>query len=304
LKTKSYLSEALLILVAIIWGLAFVAQRSGAEHIGPFTFNGIRFLLGGFVLLLFIRPLGNIFEQPIKKSNIPAIPKSVIFTSQILKQGSLVGTILFIAASLQQAGLVYTTAGNAGFITSLYIIFVPIIGLFFQQATQRATWIGAALAFIGLSLLSIKEGFSISLGDSLQLIGAVFWAFHILAIGYYAPKANPIKLSIIQFLVCGCLSLLVGCVIETTSIDNLQQGFSAILYTGILSTAIAYTLQVVAQRKVPAAHATIIFSLEAVFALIGGWMFLNETMTLQGLLGCTLMFLGVIISQSQSTHRK
>ena len=285
-------SEILLLIVAIIWGFAFVAQRSGMDHIGPFTFNGIRFLLGACCLLVLL-PLINAYNQNNKSSVIQSSKQNFI----PIKAGMIIGVILFFAANLQQAGLIYTIAANAGFITSLYIILVPIIGLLLKQKTTSATWIGATCALIGLALLSIKNDLSVSFGDILQFIGAMFWALHILAISRYAPKSDPFKLSIIQFLICGSLSLFIGLLTEVFSIHSLTNVLPAILYTGVLSTAIAYTLQVVAQQKVPAAHATIIFSLEAVFALIGGWLFLNESLSLRGLLGCSLMFIGVIISQ-------
>ena len=247
----------------------------------------------GACCLLALLPLINVYNQNNKSSVIQSSKQNFI----PIKAGIIIGVILFFAANLQQAGLIYTSAANAGFITSLYIILVPIFGLFLKQKTTSATWIGATCAMIGLAFLSIKDDLSVSFGDILQFIGAMFWALHILAISRYAPKSDPFKLSIIQFLICGSLSLFIGLLTEVFSIHSLTKVLPAILYTGVLSTAIAYTLQVVAQQKVPAAHATIIFSLEAVFALIGGWLFLNESLSLRGLLGCSLMFIGVIISQ-------
>ncbi len=296
---KNNRSDILLLIVAAIWGMAFVAQRAGMDHIGPFTFNGARFLLGAVSLAL-MAPALRFFSRK-------ALPQSQTSQSATdsspVKGGIIIGCVLFVAATLQQTGLLYTSVGNAGFITSLYIILVPIIGLLFKQKTSSATWVGAILALIGLSLLSIKGNLTISYGDFLQLLGAVFWALHILTIGRYAPRADPIKLSIIQFSICGILSLIISLVIETVDRHALYLALPALLYTGILSTAVAYTLQVVAQRKVPASHATIIFSLEAVFALLGGWLLLQETMSIRGLTGCALMFLGVIISQQRSLKK-
>jgi len=288
-------AELLLLIAAAIWGFAFVAQRSSMEHIGPFTFNGIRFLTGAVVLIPIYYGLKywpQSFLQTLGPG--PKIPSTIY-------SGIMIGVILFLAASLQQTGLLYTTAGNAGFITGLYIIFVPIIGIFAKQTISKMNGLGIALAFSGLVLLSSHSNVNLLFGDLLQLIGAIFWALHIIAIGKYSPKTNAIQLCIIQFSTCGLLSLLIGIMSETITFESIYHSLPYISYTGILSTAVAFTLQVVAQKKVPATHAAIIFSLESVFALLGGWLLLNEKTHTLGLIGCCLMLLGVIVSQLQ--HR-
>jgi drug/metabolite transporter (DMT)-like permease len=288
-------SETLLLITAMIWGFAFVAQSSGMEYLGPFSFNGIRFILGATALL----PLLYFFSQKSNKNqsiNHSKITHSFIDKTH-LTGGLLMGFILFIAASLQQIGLLYTSVANAGFITSLYIILVPLIKRLLGHRIHFSVWIGAVLAIIGLYLLSFKGDFSISYGDLLQLIGAIFWALHIIVIGKFSPKTDAIKLSIMQFSVCGIASLATGFIIEVVELSAILKVLPELLYLGVLSTSVAYTLQVVAQKKVAPENAALIFSLEAVFALLGGWAILNESISTRGLIGCSLMFVGVIISQ-------
>lgn len=278
-------SNLLLLITAAIWGFAFVAQRVGMDHLGPYAFNGARFALGTLSLI----PVYFLFRQLSREATAS--------TAELFKYGSIAGLFLFAGSSFQQVGLQYTTAGNAGFITGLYIVFVPIAGLLFGQYARRETWLGAALALAGLYLLSINDGFQLAYGDGLELIGAVFWTAHVLYIGYCSPKVNPISLSMIQFGFCALLSTLVSLFIETTTMDNLLSATQPILYAGLLSVGVAYTLQVVAQRKAHPAHAAIILSLEAVFAVIGGWLLLNEALTSRMLAGCALMLVGMIIAQ-------
>jgi len=280
-------SDALLLLTATIWGFAFVAQRVGMDFVGPFAFNGIRFALGSLVLVPFILKHGRGSAQP------PSYRSPV----NILWGGFLAGLLLFAGASLQQAGLVYTTAGNAGFITGLYVVIVPVLGLFFRQRPNAGTWIGVLLATVGLYLLSITDRFTIAFGDFLVLIGAFFWAGHVLLIGWLAPRADSLKLAFIQFAVCAVLSLLTAAAVETTTVAGIQRAALPILYGGVLSVGVAYTLQVVAQRRAHPAHAAILLSLEAVFAAIGGWIVLGERLTARGFLGCTLMLSGMLLSQ-------
>ncbi|MGH1426633.1 MAG: DMT family transporter [Arenicella sp.] len=288
---KKYQSEILLLITAMIWGFAFVAQSSSMEHIGPFLFNGIRFILGATSLI----PVMIWFKRRHRQK--ATIDVHSFFDRTHIVGGLLMGIILFTAASLQQIGIIYTSVANAGFITSLYIILVPLIGLFIGQKTYINVWFGAILALIGLYLLTVKGDLSIAYGDLLQLIGALFWALHIIVISKFSPKADAIKLSIIQFYLCGFLSFSIGLVLENFDIESILRVLPEILYVGILSTSVAYTLQVVAQKKVAPANAAIIFSLEAVFALLGGWILLQESLHMKGLIGCFLMFIGVLISQ-------
>jgi drug/metabolite transporter (DMT)-like permease len=283
-------SDALLLVTATLWGLAFVAQRVGMDHVGPFTFNGVRFALGSLSLL----PLLLISRKQVSVGrNIAprASAKTLIFG------GTLAGVALFTGASLQQVGLVYTTAGKAGFITGLYVVIVPILGLFWGQRPGYGTWTGAFLAAVGLYFLSVTEEFTISFGDLLELAGAFFWAGHVLIIGWLSPKIASIKLAFLQFAICSILSLITAVFAEAITLQGLVRATIPILYGGLVSVGVAYTLQVVAQRDAHPAHAAILLSMEAVFAAIGGWLILGETLSTRGLLGCTLMLSGMLLSQ-------
>ena len=299
---KKYLSEFALLITAIIWGFAFVAQSSGMDHVGPFLFNGARFVLGATVLI----PVMMFFQRQKVSSSVSA-PVSESQTNTDNKTmwlgGLCMGIVLFIGASLQQIGIQHTQVANAGFITSLYIIFVPILGLFIGHRTRVQTWIGGLAALIGLFLLSVTEQFQISYGDLLQLIGAVFWAVHILVIAHFSPKADALKLCIIQFYFCGVASFVVALLIEEINLSGFLSILPEILYLGVLSTSIAYTFQVIAQKHVAPANAAVIFSLESVFALLGGWLILNEVLSTRDLIGCTFMFFGVLVSQYKAQYK-
>jgi drug/metabolite transporter (DMT)-like permease len=285
MDTRTIKSDGLLLVTAVIWGFAFVAQRVGMEFVGPFTFNGIRFALGSLVLVPFIL---------MRNGRRPATAG----TGRLLTAGGgLAGLVLFAGASLQQVGLVYTTAGNAGFITGLYVVMVPILGLLLKHRTTAGTWAGAVLAAVGLYLLSITEAFTIARGDLLVLVGAFFWAVHVLIIGWLSPRMNPLKLAFCQFSACSVFSLITAVGFETATLGGIGQAAVPILYGGALSVGIAYTLQVVAQRNAHPAHAAILLSLEAVFAAVGGWIVLGETLTPRGLSGCALMLVGMLVSQ-------
>lgn len=293
MKTRTLKSDTLLLTTAAIWGFAFVAQRIGMDYLGPFAFNGVRFLLGSLSLLPLL--MINHGREPGGHPSSTSSPGAGGLWG--LFGGALAGLALFIGASLQQVGLVYTTAGKAGFITGLYVVIVPIIGLFFGQRTGKATWIGAILAASGLYLLSVTESFTFAPGDLLELIGAFFWAGHVLIIGWLSPRIYPVKLAFYQFATCSVLSLLTALMVESFSFIALYQAALPILYGGLLSVGVAYTLQVVAQRNARPSHAAIILSLEAVFAALGGWIILGETLTVRGMTGCALMLSGMLISQ-------
>jgi len=211
--------------------------------------------------------------------------------------GALAGLVLFMGASLQQVGLVHTTAGNAGFITGLYVVIVPLLGLFWRQRPDLGTWIGALLAAAGLYLLSVTAAFEIAFGDLLVLVGAFFWAAHVLIIGWLSPRIESIQLACIQFAVCSLLSLITAAALETMTLQGLMGAALPILYGGLLSVGVAYTLQVVAQRDARPAHAAIILSLESVFAALGGWLLLGELLSARALAGCSLMMAGMLLSQ-------
>lgn len=287
LPSKTLKAELLLLLAAVIWGFAFVAQRVGMEHVGPFTYNGARFLLGALSLLPLLW-LG-------RRSAAPVGPGG---RRSILGGSLLAGSILFVGASLQQVGIVHTTAGKAGFITGLYVVFVPLLGLLWGHRTPWSTWIGAALAVAGLYLLTLTDDLTVAEGDGLVLVGAFFWAGHVLVIGWLSGRrVEPVLLACLQFIVCAVLSLAVAVTTEPITASGLWGGALPILYGGLLSVGVAYTLQVVAQRDAPPAHAAIILSLETGFAALGGWLLLNESLSGRGLIGCALMFAGMLLSQ-------
>jgi len=290
MNIQSARSNALLLITAAIWGFAFVAQRVGMEYLGPFTFNAARFILGSLSLLplLFISR----DQRPASENIIPRPGwKLVVFG------GFSAGFMLFMGMSLQQVGLVYTTAGKAGFITSLYVVIVPILALFWKQSTNPGTWFGAILAAIGLYFLSVTQRFTIEFGDLLVFFCAFFWAGQVLIIGWLSPRIQSVKLAFTQFVVCSALSLMVAVVFEDISWDALVRAIWPILYGGVLSSGVAFTFQVMAQRNTHPAHASIIMSLEAVFAAIGGWLILNEILSMRGLMGCGLMLGGMLLSQ-------
>ena len=289
-RSTTFKSDILLLITATIWGFAFVAQRVGMEYLGPFAFNGIRFALGSLSLLPLLQ-----YTQSRQHRDSANEAKAAAATAW--KGGCLAGIVLFIAASLQQVGLQFTTAGNAGFITGLYVVIVPILGLFIGQKATSGTWSGAVLTAAGLYLLSITESFSIAYGDLLEIMGAFFWAGHVLLIGWYSPRTNPIKLAAIQFAVCSLLSMATAISIETITLEGIRGPAIPILYGGLGSVGVAYTLQVVAQKTAHPAHAAILLSLEAVFAAFGGWLILGEQLTSRGAVGCLLMLLGMLISQ-------
>ena len=290
LKSNTIKSDMLLLLTATIWGFAFVAQRVGMDYVGPFTFNGIRFALGSLVLVPFILRNSHKNESSVPKQDGGAV--RLIFLG-----GGLAGFTLFTGASLQQVGLVYTTAGNAGFITGLYVVIVPLLGLFFRQRANLGSWLGAVIAAIGLYFLSITESFTIAYGDFLELAGACFWAGHVLIIGWLSPRMDSLKLALTQFSACSILSMITAALFETISLSSILDATLPLLYGGALSVGIAYTLQIVAQKNAHPAHAAILLSLEAVFAAIGGWLLLGETLSSRGMFGCSLMLAGMLLSQ-------
>jgi drug/metabolite transporter (DMT)-like permease len=330
--------DSLMLLTACIWGLAFVAQRVGMEYVGPFTFNALRFALGALALIPVIliqkrNPSLRGSEATTQSRAIfPPVPGGKsnggdgalppYFSKGEKKRGNinyllrypggnrrggsilligaiLAGIALFGGSTFQQIGIIYTTAGKAGFITGLYVILVPILGMIWGQKIGLGTWAGAILAVVGLYLLTMSGLFAISLGDGLVLICAFFWAIHVHIIGYFSQRVDTIRLAFLQFAICAILSLIFALIIETSALDAVQKAAIPILYAGLMSVGIAYTLQVVAQRYVPASRAAIILSLEAVFAVIGGWLILHEVLSIRAASGCTLMLGGMLISQIQ-----
>jgi drug/metabolite transporter (DMT)-like permease len=282
-KKERVINDILLIVTAGIWGLAFTAQRAGMEFLGPFWYNGIRFALGAVSLVPFL-----VFR---KKAGVLDSVRAHPWI------GVTAGLFLFTASTFQQVGLLYTTAGKAGFITGLYVVLVPVIGSFLGTTTDSGRWTGALFATAGLYLLSVTEGFSIGAGDALVLGSAVFYAGHVLLLGRYAPRIDTLGLAVFQYLTCSVLSVVGGVVFETVSLQGVLSGWIPVVYGGVFSVGVAYSLQVVAQKKAHPSHAAIILSLEGAFAAVGGFLILGEILSTRDLIGCLLMFMGMIVSQ-------
>lgn len=274
----------ILMLTAFIWGTAFVAQTTGLEHIGPLTFNGVRSLLGALALL----PV--IFFLSRRK-------KDTHSRRDLLVGGIICGLVFTVASTLQQIGLEYTEPGKAGFITALYIVIVPIIETFMGKKLQKNTVFAVILSLVGMYLLCITEGFSISKGDLLILLCAVFFSFHILVIDKYSPKVDGVKLSAFQFLVAGVICCTLSVPFETQDFNKILDASGALLYTGIMSSGVAYTLQIIGQKYTSPVLATIIMSLESVFAALAGWVILKDVMTTREIVGALLMFIAILSAQ-------
>jgi drug/metabolite transporter (DMT)-like permease len=300
----------------MIWGFAFVAQRSGMEHVGPFFFNGVRTLLGALTLIVLLLIQGGARRGARAASgpqaDVPAPTregdKARVFWNDerkdLLRGGFLCGLVLFAGSNFQQIGLVFTTASKAGFITTLYIILVPIFGLFLKHKIHWNTCAGVILAAVGLYCLCITDTFSIAPGDLVVLIGAAFWAVHIFVIDRFVRRTGAIRLSCVQFIVCGVLSLIIMPFADARlmtapalGLEGIRAALPAILYTGILSSGAGFTLQAVGQKYAKPTAASIILSTEAIFGVIGGFLLLGERFTGREFLGCVLMFTAVILAQ-------
>lgn len=323
MNSRALRSDILLLITAAVWGFGFVAQRSGMEHVGPFAFNGIRFIIGSLFLFPFI------FFRRKHSLSLTVLLKNLLLASLAA------GGCLFVAVILQQFGIIFTSAGNAGFITGLYVVLTPFFGIFLGRKTGPATWIGSVLTFIGLYFISVAGKPSINPGDIIIIISAFFWAAHVLLIDFLMQKKNdasidPLELSSGQFAVCGLLSMLgaffaepaIGGAVERIDPSLLYAGLFAwqpfpalvsavkdgiisfpvqalipILYGGLCSVGIAYTLQVIAQRDAPPAHAVIILCFEGCFAALGGVLLLSEKIGPWSLLGFAFMLAGMLATQ-------
>lgn len=299
------MKKLLLLLAALIWGVAFVAQSVGMDYMGPFTFNGARFLMGSAVLvpvILFRRkkadPAGGRQARTDRSGAKENAGKAA------LMGGVCCGLALCPAALFQQFGILYTTVGKAGFITTLYIILVPLAGIFMKKTPSSRIWMGAALAAFGFYLLCIKEGFSLSRGDALVFIGSVLFTVHILVIDHFSPKADGVELSCIQFLTAGVISGVLAFVFEKPELSALAEGIIPLAYAGILSSGVAYTLQVIGQRDTDPAVASLLLSMESVFSVLAGWMLLGQALSARELMGCALVFGAVILVQLPTGKRR
>lgn len=299
--SKRTQSNLLLFLTAFIWGAAFVAQKA-SDSIGPMTFNGIRTFMGGLVLIPVILIMSRGKGAQPESKDPAAVRKD---RRMLLLGGSLCGLALFSASTLQQYGIRFTTAGKAGFITSLYAVFVPVFSIVLGKKVRHLIWFCVALGVAGLYLLSIEPGtFSLQDGDLLILLCAAIFAGHILIIDYFSPRTDGVKLACLQFLIAGLLGIIGMFLFENPVIEEIMACRIPILYAGILSCGVAYTLQIVAQKNANPTEASLILCLEAVFSVLTGAIILQERMPLRGYAGCILIFLAVIISQLPARHAK
>ncbi|GAB5613619.1 DMT family transporter [Faecalimonas hominis] len=286
-------NSILLLLTAVIWGTAFVAQSVGMDYIGPFTFNAARFLIGGTVLIPLIVYRSK--KNPLLKNQTLEEKRKNQKTAWI--GGVCCGIALCGASLLQQMGIQHTTVGKAGFITTLYIIIVPLIELFFGKKIAKKIWLGAVMAVIGLYLLCINENFSIGKGDFLILVCAILFAIHILIIDHFSPKADGVVLSAIQFFVSGFISVIGAILVENPNPAAMLDAIVPILYAGVMSCGVAYTLQVIGQKNISPTVASMILSLESVISVLAGWIILGEALSAKEIVGCVIVFMAVVLVQ-------
>lgn len=295
-KKKQILGVMLLLLTALIWGVAFVAQSVGMDSVEGFTFNGIRILIGAFVLL----PVVLVREKKTKAGmNEQQLKAYKVTNKKTLIYGSIIGLIFCIAGNFQQFAFNYTTSGKIAFITAMYMFFVPIIGIFLKKRIPALTWICVVIGFIGMFFLCINPNdmSGLNKGDFLAVIGSVFFAFHILAVERFAPNTDGIKLSCIQFFVSGCITCVLMFIFEHPQISAIRSAIIPLLYAGVLSCGLAYTFQIIGQKYTEATVASILMSMESVFGVLAGALILHEMLSHRELIGCIIMFAAIILSQ-------
>lgn len=288
----SFKNSLLLLLTAAIWGVAFVAQSVGMDYVGAFTFNSVRCLIGAVVLLPVIWFL-NRQNPPAEQS----AKEKAAGRKTLLIGGAACGTALFLASNFQQFGIKYTTVGKAGFITACYIVIVPILGLFLKRKCSSYIWAAVIMALIGLYLLCIKDGFSIGKGDLLVLVCAFLFSFHILVIDHFSPRVDCVKMSCIQFLVAGILSGILAVLFENPDFSNITAAWVPLLYAGVMSCGVAYTLQIVGQKGMNPTVASLILSLESCISVLAGWLILGQSLSIREIIGCIIMFAAIILAQ-------
>ncbi|MGE8349332.1 MAG: DMT family transporter [Pseudomonas protegens] len=286
MRSQALRADVLMLITAVIWGSAFVAQTSGMDHIGPFLYSGLRFALGSLCLLPLV-----LRKTTADRQAAPLLNRG------LLLGGVLMGLALALGINLQQVGLMFTSVTNAGFITGLYVIVVPLLGLLIGHKTGLGTWLGAMLAVVGMFLLSVSDSLHVASGDWLQLIGAFVWGAHVILVGVFASRHDPIRLAFLQFATCSVVSLILALCLEPLHWNAIVAAGPAILYGGVIAVGIGYTLQVIAQKDAIASHAAIILSLEAVFAAIAGAWLLDESLQMRGYFGCALMLSGMLVAQ-------
>jgi len=288
---KQAISAAELLLTAFIWGVAFVAQSVGMDYIGPFTFNCVRSIIGGLVLIPLVVILG-------KKNRLDKTSKEAKeYKRNTITGGIYCGICLCVASCFQQFGIMHTTVGKAGFITALYIIIVPILGIFMKKRVAPIVWVSSIIAVVGFYLLSISGQVSINKGDILVLVCAVLFSVHILVIDYFSPKGEGVTISCIQFITCGILCGIMMFLFEAPQIKDILAAYLPILYAGVMSCGVAYTLQIVGQKNMDPTVASLILSLESVFSALAGWLILRQGLSTKELIGCSLVFVAVLLAQ-------
>ena len=305
MQKNSMKNTAMLFLAAIIWGFAFAAQSAGMDYVGPFTFNAVRCFIGALVLVpvaLLWKPEREKLTENNQDSTIVETNKQKVSwferNKTLLAGGISCGVFLGVATNLQQVGILSTSVGKAGFLTALYIVLVPIAGLFFKKKCPFTVWIGVICSFAGLYLLCMKgDGFSLSAGDLLLIGCAVVFTGHIMVIDYFSPKVNGVWMSCIQFFVAGIISSILMVFTETPTWESIFAAKLPILYAGVMSCGVAYTLQILGQKNYNPTIAVLILSLESCFSVLGGFLFLQETLSARELLGCALMFAAIILAQ-------
>ena len=284
-------NSLLLLLTATIWGVAFVAQSVGMDYVGGFTFNMARSLIGSAVLLPVIWFMGRNSSKKAEETQGSGSRKDLLWG------GLACGILMCLASNFQQFGIKYITVGKAGFITACYIVLVPILGLFLKKKCSPFIWLAVAMSVAGLYLLCITDGFSIGKGDILVLICAVLFSFHILVIDYYSPKVDGVKLSCIQFLVCGILSGIPALIFEKPEMSAVLTAWQPILYAGVMSCGVAYTLQIIGQKNMNPTVASLILSLESCISVLAGWVILGQQLSTREIAGCVIMFAAIILAQ-------
>ena len=316
-KTHKLRNTFFLLLTAMIWGAAFVAQSVSMDYIGPFTFICLRSVIGGLFLIPVIIVLDGIRKKSQNESANAVNSENILHNieteekqrlswknKQLIEGGIVCGFFLFFANCFQQTGIQYTTVGKAGFITTFYIIIVPLIGLFFKKYCGILTWIGVVVALAGLYFLCITQKLTIQRGDALILCCSVLYAGQILAIDHYNPFVDGVKMSCIQFLTGGILGAVFMFLFENPSLAMILSAAGPILYTGIMSTGVGYTLQIVGQKGLNPTVAALILSLESVFSALSGYVFLHQVLTIRELIGCALMFIAIVLAQLPDIRRK
>ncbi|HIX29020.1 MAG TPA: DMT family transporter [Candidatus Blautia stercoravium] len=287
----------LLFITAVIWGIAFVAQSAGMDYVGPYTFNAVRCLLGGIVLIPCVFILSRSAKKEQKKDGAASEMPVMDRPKDLLVGGLICGFMMFVSTTLQQVGIAYTTVAKAGFITALYIIIVPILGIFLKRKAGLKIWISVIIALVGLYLLCMKGSLSLSKGDFLILICSICFAIHIMVVDHFTEKVSGTKLSCIQFLFAGALSAVLMFFFEEPHWSDIGAAWLPICYAGILSCGVAYTFQIIGQRGTDPTIASLILSLESVVSVLAGWILLGETLSPREILGCVLMFGAIILAQ-------